>query len=243
MNEYQSRKNLKNSARELLRGHYPAVIITIVMVSFLSSGIRSASVLLVLPDNLLGTVLYQAAAILFGTLSGMFSIGVISFFLKICCRQAPNILDIFYGFMVQPKKNFVVSLFFTVLNFICSLPLLFIRITAGPENPELFVKENIIYLTVAAVCNILYTLVTLCFSQLYYVMLDFPDLSVKELFSAGIRLMRHNLGRYLMLEISFIPMLLLGVGSFSIGFLWIYPYIYTTHGLFYLDLVQKKATP
>lgn len=241
MNHETSRAELKNSARELLRGKYPSIILTILLVSFLSSGIKSASALLILPDNLWGNLLYYTATVLFWAVSGMFSAGIALFFLNICCRKIFNITDLFYGFTFQPKKVFLVSLIFSVLNLLCSLPLLFVTVTAGLENMELYLKETGIYFAASLGCNVLYLLATLLFTQVYYILLDFPELSVPELFRYSLRLMKENAARYLLLEISFIPLLLLGIGSCGIGFLWIVPYIHTTHALFYLNIVSKKT--
>lgn len=245
MNHNQSRADLKNSARDLLRGNYSSVILTILLVSFLSSGIKSASVLLLTPNTLLGNLIYYAASVIFGAVSGMFSVGIAFFFLNLCCRRRFSLMDLFYGFTYHPKKTFLVSLIFALLNLLCSIPMLLVPFTEDTTDISLLLKENLIYMAALLGCNILYSLVTLCFSQVYYLMLDFPELSVKELFRYSFRLMKQNAGRYLILEISFIPLLLLGVGSFSIGFLWILPYIDTTHALFYLDLMQrqKKAAP
>ncbi len=242
MNPTKSRAELKSSAREFLRGKYPSVIPAMLMVSFLSSGIKSASALLITPSNLWGYLLYYIISILCWTFSGMFSVGIALYFLNICCRHKFSTTDLFYGFTYQPKKTFLTSLIFSCLNFLSSIPMFFVPLTTGPENMELYLKESTIYFAVLLGCNALYTLITLCFSQVYYLMLDFPELSVKQLFLHNVNLMKGNLWRFLLLDISFIPLLLLGVGSCSIGFLWIVPYIQATYSLFYLDLMQKKAT-
>lgn len=242
MNHTKSRAELKSSARELLQGKYPSVILTVLMVSFLSSGIKSTSALLITPNNLWGYLLYYSVSILCWTFSGMFSVGIALYFLNICCHRKFSAADLFYGFTYQPKKTFLTALIFSFLNFLCSIPMFFVPLTASPENMELYLKENTIYFAALLGCNILYTLITLCFSQVYYLMLDFPELSVKELFLHSVDLMKKNLRRFLLLDISFIPLLLLGVGSCGIGFLWIFPYIQATYSLFYLDLMQQKAT-
>ena len=57
--------------------------------------------------------------------------------------------------------------------------------------------------------------------------------------------MHGNFGRYLMLKISFIPLMFLSVFTFYIALLWIFPYMAMTEVMFYRDLtgelkVQKE---
>ena len=44
------------------------------------------------------------------------------------------------------------------------------------------------------------------------------------------------------MELSFIPMYLLGTLSLGVGFLWIIPYVGMTEAHFYLDTMRKHNT-
>ena len=79
--------------------------------------------------------------------------------------------------------------------------------------------------------------ISLKYSQVYYLLLDFPDYSAKELLKMSWKLMKGNAGRLLYLQVSFLPMTLTGILSFGIGFLFVLPYQNMTYTLFYLDLI------
>ena len=56
----------------------------------------------------------------------------------------------------------------------------------------------------------------------------------------AIRLMKGNMGRLFYIEVSFIPLFLLGVLSLGIGLLWITPYLNATLANFFLDLMEQN---
>ena len=53
--------------------------------------------------------------------------------------------------------------------------------------------------------------------------------------------MKGNRGRLLYIAFSFIGMALLGLLSFGIGFLWIYPYISQTIAVFYRNIIGEVS--
>ena len=79
----------------------------------------------------------------------------------------------------------------------------------------------------------------------YYILSDKPELKSTEAMKESLEMMHGNFGRYLMLKISFIPLMFLSVFTFYIALLWIFPYMAMTEVMFYRDLtgelkVQKE---
>lgn len=241
MYQTKSRAELKSLARDLLRGNYSYVILSMLMISFLSSGLNAIASLLFYPSSIFGYAVYYTVIVLSGAVSGIFSAGIACLYLSISCGKKWNIMNIFYGFLYQPSKSFLLSLVFSILNLLCSIPVLFVNFSEEPQNVEQYMQQFSIYIAAYLLCSALYGLVTLIFSQSYFLLLDYPELSVKELLVHSIRLMKGNLLRLLLLQISFLPIQLLGITSCGIGYLWITPYMQMTYALFYLDLVKKKA--
>ena len=58
--------------------------------------------------------------------------------------------------------------------------------------------------------------------------------------SSSAAIMRGNKGRLFYLELSFVPLYLLGTLSLGLGFLWIIPYVGMTEAEFYLDTLRKR---
>ncbi len=55
-------------------------------------------------------------------------------------------------------------------------------------------------------------------------------------------MMKGHKRRLFRLELSFLPLMLLCVLSFGIGFLWLNPYMQMTYTCFFLDLMNPRDT-
>ena len=82
--------------------------------------------------------------------------------------------------------------------------------------------------------------ISLRYSQVYYLLLDFPDYSAIELLKMSWKLMKGNVGRLLYIQVSFIPISLVALLSCGIGLLFVLPYKNMTYALFYLDLISEN---
>ena len=91
---------------------------------------------------------------------------------------------------------------------------------------------------------ILYGVVTvilsLIYSQAFFLLHDFPNYSAKELLVMSRQLMKGSKGRLFYLNVSFFPLLLLGLLSCGIAYLWLVPYMNATATEFFLDLIQNN---
>jgi uncharacterized membrane protein len=92
------------------------------------------------------------------------------------------------------------------------------------------------------VVMVVYVYVSLLVSQVYYLLLDFPNYSVKVLFSKSLQLMKGNMWRLFHLEFSFLPLILLSFLTCGIGLLWLMPYMHMASTSFYLDLMNPAQT-
>ena len=92
---------------------------------------------------------------------------------------------------------------------------------------------------------IVYQILVIPLEMTYYILADKPELKSTEAMKESLEMMHGNFGRYLMLKISFIPLMFLSVFTFYIALLWIFPYMAMTEVMFYRDLtgelkVQKE---
>jgi uncharacterized membrane protein len=78
-------------------------------------------------------------------------------------------------------------------------------------------------------------------SQSLFILIESTDKGVLQSMRESVELMKGNKGRYFYILLSFTGMILLGYGSFGIGFLWIFPYIHSTFTEFYLDIKAEKT--
>ena len=73
----------------------------------------------------------------------------------------------------------------------------------------------------------------------YYILADKPEIKGTEALKESIELMHGNFGKYLVLKLSFIPLMFLSVFTFYIALLWILPYMEMTEVMFYRDLLGE----
>lgn len=173
--------------------------------------------------------------VLFGTI---LTVGQCSFYLNIACNGPYQFSDLFTGFKVHPDKTIITQLIIQVLTTLPMIPgigLMFYSFRA---------YNIIVVFLLGCFLLILGTgiswWISLRYSQVYYLLLDFPDYSAKELLKMSRKLMKGNAGRLLYLQVSFIPLTLAGLLSFGIGLLFVLPYQNMTYTLFYLDLIQQQ---
>lgn len=204
--------------------------------------------------------LYFLSTMLSGTLTGILNTGIRYLFLKLYCGRPIAVSDIFYAFRHQAKTCIGLSLVMSLITTVPILPVQFfsLRFSQVMENMGLAAfssaiavetlelpPEAITYLTLMLFsltpALIIIMLLTLTYSQVYYLMLDFPAYSVKELLKKSRRLMRGHKGRLFYILVCFLPILFLGVLTCGIGMLWIMPFIYAVQAEFYLDLVTKRS--
>ena len=77
---------------------------------------------------------------------------------------------------------------------------------------------------------------TYSYAMTYFISIDHPEYTAEEAITSSMAMMDGNKMKLFMLDLSFIGWFLLCLLTLGIGFLWLYPYIYTAHAAFYEDL-------
>lgn len=202
---------------------------------------------------------YFLSAILGGTLTGMLDAGLCYLFLKLYCGRPVSTGDLFYTFTNRTKTCIGLSFVMTLIATVPSLPAYYFSmrfslaledfstamLSPAAASTVTLPPEAVSDLTLALFCYtpslIITTFLALVYSQAYYLMLDFPVCSVKDLLKKSRLLMRGHKGRLFYIQVCFLPLLILGVLTCGIGMLWIAPFLYAVQTEFYLDLVTKRS--
>ena len=95
----------------------------------------------------------------------------------------------------------------------------------------------VLLLALAGILPAILSALPFCLAE--YVLLDDPYLSSAEALMSSMRLMKGQKKRVFLLWLSFLPMLLLCLGSYGIGILWVRPYYHTTMNQLYLELTGR----
>lgn len=238
MKNFSKNKLIQLKAIELLPGNFSSLISILVFSSFLAFCIENIALLLYPPSNTISLILSYIITFIFSSISGILTFGIAYIYLKLSCQQLFSLSDLFYGFKQDLLSCFFLSTLFTTLNLVASSILLLYQPTSTINDFSLYLIESMIYLGLVLLSLLLYFLLSLIFSQVFYLKLDYPHLNNLALLKKSIKLMKGNWWQYLTLHVSFLPLLLLCVSSFGIAYLWISPYIQTANALFYLDIIK-----
>ncbi len=252
MKQYKKNYELKNTAKDKLDGKYGgavlifllSVLITEVTSLFISSiatttvntvyfstGSLSASTAISFVFDL---ILLVAKVVL-----GVMNAGITLYFLNMACGQPYMIRDLFYGFRTDSSKILTIAGAMVLCQTICLWPCLYL----GQNYWSTHDGKWLFYALAALVIGFsIYIPISLGIELSFYLMLDFPQYSAREILSLCWRLMKGQRGRLFYLEVSFLPLMLLCILSFGIGFLWLNPYMQMTYTYFFLDLMNPKET-
>lgn len=237
MNTYKSSATLKSMAKGQLLGKYGTMIGANVLSGVLLGICYLLALILVDRSSMVGTFIYYAVLFIISLFSGIIEVSKAYMNLKLVCGQEVSVSDIFYGFKQHPDKAILIQLYITIITFVLSLPTavssLFLSNSTG-AMVVLFIG------ILSVVCSVLLVITSLLFSQVFYLVLDFPQYSAKEVLRMSIRLMRGNKGRLFYLIITFLPLYLSALFSCCITLLWVTPYVEATKANFYMDIVKKK---
>lgn len=257
---YMTYSQLKNSAKRRMApvmGRLIGVTAIQFGLSIVISQAVSFPALLPMPF-LLRTIIYILSTVLCYTLTGMLDAGVTFIYLKLYCGRPFSVSDVFYAFTGRTKTCLGLSFVLALVTAIPFLPVsvLSLRLNTITEQMSLDIlssadaagftamPEFLNTLTILFFCLtpalIITTVLNLIYSQAYYLMLDFPACSVRELLRKSRLLMRGHKGRFFYIQVCFLPLMLLGSFTCGILLLWIIPLICAVQTEFYLDLVTKR---
>ncbi len=235
MKQYRSSAQLKDLAKRKLEGHYSGAVLTMFLLQMIRYGVSALISLFFPMGNTFQILLSAAASFIASVFTGILSAGTACYFLGLACGGHVTPSDLFYGFREQRDAALSLSAVFSLLSFVCTTPYQLFCLL-------LFSTGQTLWLVLALLCMAaglaVYVPVSLSLSQCFYLLLDFPGQSWREVIRSSRRIMRGSLGRLFYVQLSFLPLTALCLLSCGIGFLWLVPYINMTYALFYLDLMN-----
>lgn len=252
MKQYKKPYELKNLAKDKLQGKYGAAVLILFLYSLITT---SASLFITMLSNMTSATVYAmtgspsavtAVTIVFELISlaavivlGILQAGITLFFLNLACGQPFATGNLFYGFKRDSGKVLLLSAAVGLCNAICLYPSQYcLAAYLNTRNGQMLYIAGIFMLVGFCV----YVPVSLGLSQVFYLMLDYPDRSAKDTLALSFRVMRGNKGRLFYLQLSFIPMMVLCICSAGIGFLWLNPYMQMTYTYFFLDIMNPAES-
>lgn len=224
-------------ARRQMNGKLAVLIGAMLLQELMILFANSVGILLFPETDFINNTLYFIISFIIQLFAGILQTGITLLYLQTACGMPCHISDLFYGFKHNPDKAIKIQFVFALLNVICMLPSNII-LWAAPNDLD---YSTLLAAGIATLIGTLaYMLVTLPIFPMFYLLLDFPQLTVKELFQKSLKIMKGNCIRYLLLQFCFLPLMFLSVFTCGIALIWVIPFMNVTCTNFYLDIMAHR---
>ena len=178
------------------------------------------------------------ATFLIDLLLGTLVSGEAYLYMNIVYDREASFGDLKQGFAEHPEKAMLLRIPFAAAATLASSPMVFYQIFYR-NTPDRSVLFYCMLLSAAGLA--IEVILELVYSQVFYLLHDFPERRTTELFSASARLMRGHIGQYALLLLSYLPWLFLSALLFFIPALFVVSQINAVQAAFYRSLTSKPG--
>ena len=234
MNSFKSSSTLKAETRELLLGKYRYFILILLLMEAIVT-IPAFAVSLSGRLSVTGFIVTLILVLVLEFITAILGVGYNYFSLNVGLNRPYRVGNLFYGFTYRTGQIILIQLLLVLLNLAVLLPVIIlyaVLVTLLPSAKVILTAVAV----VAAVYGMLF--ITLRYHFVFYIILDYPDATIKDIFRFSAGLMKGNCLRLLYLYVSFLPYYLLVFCSMGIGLLFVGPYQKMTVTKFYMDLID-----
>ncbi|MDO4276121.1 MAG: DUF975 family protein [Eubacteriales bacterium] len=227
----------KAYARGALQGNFGMPILGMLAITGITFLGNNLTTTLFHDSSLFTMIAGQIFAFILSLIMGVFSAGLSYMFLNIARGQAHSFGDLLFFFKHHPDRVIVAGFVLGIINVVVTIPYYYVSYITPfgttLEEQMVWVVKCGQYLILASVLNLL---LTLPFVLTYYLLADDLELGGIDALKVSVRMMKGKIGKYLLLQISFIPWMILSVFTLYIGLLWLMPYMEMTNVMFYRDI-------
>ncbi len=181
------------------------------------------------------TVISTLIASVLSIIGEMFVCGLDLYYLNISTGRDGQSSDIFAGFRDNPSETFKIAAFLLLPTIVISFPYnIFtdLYLVTGVKN---YLYTACIFLGLALIASLY---MHLTYGMAFFLKLDFPTYSAGKILHLTREKITGHRVRLLLLDLRFIPMLILCLLSMGIGMSWVYPIMLEAHALFFLNLMN-----
>lgn len=236
----QSSTQLKAAARGHLSGRYTVLIIACMLANIIIDIPSMVISYTVNPHTVSGSLINAAVTFILSALSTIFIVGQ-NYICLSYGRSEDQIPTsyMWYGFKGRADDIIIAYFLIFIRLFVYALPFSFALVFyTMAANIYTFL------LLVAAVSfsAVMCIRVELDYSQVFFLLIDHPQMRPKELLSQSKQIMRGSRGRLFYIQLSFIGMYLLNLLTFGMAAFWTAPYIRMTLTELYLELTGTVSS-
>lgn len=182
------------------------------------------------------SISYLVTSFIIELLLSILSVGPVTILLDMSRGSDGQIADLLYAFRHQPDRIIVSQLIISFLSTVIFLPgiIVFTLSLAFYTVFGIIIGSLLIFAAVVGT-----VVIRLDFALVTPLYIDNPQTSAFDLLRESHNLMQGNRLRYFVLELSFIPIMLLAVIACFVGIFWAVPYVEMTFLEFYRELVGE----
>lgn len=227
-------KELKRIARGNLTGRYGWLIRAFVFSHLITSLIEMPFSMMTNDiDFSTQNIIYYIATILIGIAAIVLTGGQYRMHLSAARTGEVHPSDLFYPLKYHADRYIFTELILFGISLITMIPMFGAIFLIYTQED---IKYYIAALILSIVSFILATYISLTFDLVYFVLNDREDLGMVKALKFTKELVTTHRKRYLYMQLSFLPMLLLVGISFGTAIFWVQPYMTQTTTVFYLDV-------
>lgn len=239
------RKYWKSYAKKKLKGNWSLAIWGMVAGTAINLIGNILSPMLFSGENILDVIFSELFIFVVSLIAMVFSTGYVHMQLNICRGRKYGLKDLLYAFRNGPDRILIAAFAVALLNLVGQIPFYYVVYAVEPaDTMEGFILWCEILLASWALSLALSVILTVPFALAFYLLADDAEMGGLEALKTSARLMKGNVCKFLLLELSFVPLMLLSVFSFYLGLLWLLPYMEFTETAFYLyvtgELEQQR---
>lgn len=236
----RSIRDLKSSAKAAMKGNTGLLVMAMLAYTALSFAGNMLTDAFFPGTGIVNIVISEIFMFVLTLVFGIFYAGVRYLYLNVARGRVYSMEDMIYFFRNDPDKVIVATFVLSAISIAVSIPVnIYIYNmevgTSIQEQMDWAVTTMMLMLVVVAVSELL----TLPFEMTYYLMADHPEMSGMEALKNSVRMLKGNMGKLLLMKISFIPLMLLSVFTLYIALIWIIPYMEMTTAEFYRALTGE----
>ena len=230
----------KTKAKKALKDNYGLAIMGFYAVVILSALGGNLSSLLFPGVSALHILLQFAFVFIFSLIASILTAGSGYLFLNIARNRERSLGNLLFFFKNNPDRVIVVALVLSILEVLASLPCnLYAYLVPLGDTLAQQTRWYSTYLVLMCLSLVLQLLLSVPFSQAYYLLADDPQMTGKEALRKSMQMMKGNMGKYIWLHVTFLPWILMSVVTLYIALIWILPYLMMTKIMFYRDLAGE----
>lgn len=238
-----NRKYWKLWARESLQGKWGMAILGMMAAPFMNTiGIMAANSLFP-GTGFLAWLLGEAFLMIISLLSMIVSTGYNYMLLNMARGRSYGPGDLICMFRKGSDGVLTAGLVMALIDTLVMVPFYYLINMTEPsggtaEALAAWMQPVMLSMLVGTAVGVL---VKLPFSMTFYLLADDPQKKGIQALKESVGLMKGHILQFLVLQLSFVPMMILSFVTLYIGLLWIMPYMYASMTAFYMDVTGEMA--